>query len=219
MDSSAVSTGQGEIFQTEGDNNASPTGKRPSSRRNRSLSYSSSFRSSSSSSSSLSSPNYPVDSPSSPLSSHHFSGTGIPFSWEKHPGIPKNSTVPRTSLSKYKDQSLVLLPLPPATSPTPSKRFNFEGLFWTRKKGSNGSLRKDPFIAALMECSKDQRDQEGVDDYSKNSKVSRTLSDRFGFIDLHASCKRSCAVTEAKVLIPRSSQASFDLVNRRYRSG
>ncbi|XP_010256407.1 PREDICTED: uncharacterized protein LOC104596812 [Nelumbo nucifera] len=212
MDSAPVSTGQAEnILQTEGDTTPSPTTKRPSSRRRSpSLSSSSSFRSFSSSVSSSSSSN-PDDLLSSPApSSLHFSG--IPFSWEKHPGIPKNSTIPRTLSSKYKDGSLFLLPLPPAGTPIPAKRFNFDAIFSIRKKNSHDSLRRDPFIAALMECSKDQ---EGDDDCWKNTKVSRTLIDRFGFIDLYASCKRSCAVAESKVLLPRSSRAAYDLLNRR----
>lgn len=90
------------------------------------------------------------------------------------------------------------------------------------------SFRKDPFLAALVECSKDDEDDgdhefsaENDEDNSNNKYwsgpkvVSRSISDRFGFINLYTSCKRSCAVSESIVYLPRPTRSSYDLVNRR----
>ncbi|XAR62664.1 hypothetical protein NMG60_11017510 [Bertholletia excelsa] len=156
---------------------------RPSSRRTLSLS---------STSSNSSNEEFPLFSPSTPLRY-----SGIPFSWEQLPGIPKKQ------LSKKRDPSLDLLPLPPA-----GKKFNFQ--LDMRKKSqdysSTDSFRKDPFFAALIECSKD--DQQIQDPPAANSwkglKVSRTLSDRFGFVGMYASCRRACPVSQSIIYIPRS---------------
>ncbi|KAF8376963.1 hypothetical protein HHK36_030334 [Tetracentron sinense] len=145
------------------------------------------------------------DSPLSPTTALQFSG--IPFSWEQQPGVPKKHTLSHSSSQKKKDPSLVLLPLPPAATPIASKGFNYEEMFPIRKKNSNERSKRDPFIGALVKCSKD--------DYWKTTKVSRLLSDRFAFIDLNVSCKRSCAVSESTIFIPRSTRTTYDLLNRR----
>ncbi|KAJ4967468.1 hypothetical protein NE237_019317 [Protea cynaroides] len=198
--------GHGENLQEQGDNNTiSLYPKHPSSRRTHSFSCSSSLGSSSSSGSS----SFEDSSPSSPITPVRFSGS-IPFSWEQHPGIPKKYLNSR-SPSKTKDaSSLVLLPLPPPPNPTPSKRFNLETIL---KKNP-----QDPFLVALMECSKDRQD--GVDDCwkrsAKVSAVSRTLSDRLGlFIDLYGSCKNSCDVSNSTFFIPKSSRERYHLLNHR----
>ncbi|XP_042507693.1 uncharacterized protein LOC122083847 [Macadamia integrifolia] len=202
---------QGENLQLEGDTttNISPVGKRyPSSRRTHSFSCSSSFRSSSSS---FGSSIFDDSSPSSPITPLPFSG--IPFSWEQHPGIPKKYLNPHSPSSKTKDGNpLILLPLPPP-KPTPSKRFNLESILPTRKKKPQQNFHPDPFVAALMECSKDLRDGDGADDdcYWKGKKASRALSDRIGFID--ASCKNSCAVSNSTIFIPKSSRERYHLLN------
>ncbi|XP_043705167.1 TBC1 domain family member 5 homolog B-like [Telopea speciosissima] len=201
---------------TTNNNNISPFGKRrPSSRRTHSFSCSSSFGSSSSS--------FDDSSPLSPNTPLRFSG--IPFSWEQHPGIPKkyliNNSVSPASSSKT-------IPLPPP-NPIPSKRFNLESILPTRKKKQsevNNNFHSDPFVAALMECSKDLT-KDGVDDedYWKmeenNKGASRTLSNRLvGFVDLHASCKNttSCAVSNSTVFIPKSSnRARYHLLNHHRR--
>ncbi|KAF8411871.1 hypothetical protein HHK36_004430 [Tetracentron sinense] len=206
MDSSVAITHQSQIVQREREDLLSIS-KRRSSRRTQSSSSSSFSCSSSFGSSPLSS-----DSPLSPTTALQFSG--IPFSWEQHPGIPKKHTHTNSPSSKNKDPSLIILPLPPSAAPIPSKKFSFDEFFPTRKKNSSTeSSKRDPFMDALMECSKDN--DELVGSCWKNSKVSRTLSDRFGFIDLYASCKTSCTVTESKVFLPRSSRTSYHLLNRR----
>ncbi|PPS10827.1 hypothetical protein GOBAR_AA09819 [Gossypium barbadense] len=113
--------------------------------------YSSSLRTPSFSSSSSSLPSsfgssyYKNDSPLSPVTPVRYSG--VPFSWERLPGIPKMLQ------SHKKKDSIKLLPLPPPTSKEAS--FN-------RKKSSSStststavaeSFRKDPFFTALVEFS------------------------------------------------------------------
>ncbi|KAF7140062.1 hypothetical protein RHSIM_Rhsim06G0094100 [Rhododendron simsii] len=128
----------------------------------------------------------PLFTPSTPLWS-----SGIPFSWEKLPGIPKRQ------LSKKKNPSLKnLLPLPPAGTPpiTPSKQ----------KAVIGTNEIRDPFFAALIECSKDDDKDSAGNNYWKGSKITRTVSDRFGFIGLYTSCKRNCSVSESIIYVPRS---------------
>ncbi|KAJ4964132.1 hypothetical protein NE237_024071 [Protea cynaroides] len=198
MDSCLAFHGHGE-----GDNNTIfPIRKRPSSRRNHSLSCSSSFGSSSS----LGSSSFEDSSPLNPITARHLSG--IPFSWEQHPGIPKKILNSRSLPFKNKP-----LP-PPPPNPTASKKFNLEPILSTQKKNNQDILHIDPFAAALVECSRDRR-REGLKDCWKETKVSRTVSDRFGFIDLYGSCKNSCAVSDSTVYIPRSSRGSYHLLNRR----
>lgn len=142
-----------------------------------------SFSSLSSCSSSFeSSSDYSPLSPTTPLS-------GIPFSWEKLPGIPKK----QAPVCKDQYSSSNLLPLPP------SKRFNVDKMLSNPKKDSSPSFRMDPFFAALVKCSKDDE---------------RRGRDRSGFIDLYASCKKTCNVTDSIVYVPRLSRNSYRLLNR-----
>ncbi|XP_058088379.1 early nodulin-20 [Magnolia sinica] len=169
-----------------------PTPKRSSSRRTKSFSFSSS--------SSSSSPSNP-DSPLTPTIPLPFSN-GIPFSWEQQPGIPKQPN--SLSSNPNRPSSLDLLPLPPASISTTPKKKSQEII----------SAGPDPFITALLECSKDhQRDP--VAHHWKGERVSRSLSDRFGFIDLYVSCKRTCTVTDSHVFLPRPNRPAYDLLNRR----
>ncbi|PIA27231.1 hypothetical protein AQUCO_08200033v1 [Aquilegia coerulea] len=143
-------------------------------------------------------PSNPYDLPPfSPLPSYQLSN--VPFSWEQHPGIPKTSD---HHSSKSSDSSLSILPLPPSAASTPKKRFNVETVFTIGKKNTYGRLDSDPFATALVECSK------GVDDHQqeveKYWKVSRVVSNRLGFIDRYTSCKKSCAVAESVILLPRA---------------
>ncbi|KAI5668209.1 hypothetical protein M9H77_18062 [Catharanthus roseus] len=181
---------------------------RPSSRRNSSFSSSPSFSSNSSSGSFSFQDSYDsLFSPNTPL---RFS-SGIPFSWEQIPGIPKNGT-PR-KLKEFSSQS-DLLPLPPAGNSN-SLRKNGQNRgedhhISPKKYNTNESFRKDPFFAALVECSKD----DSIGDFWKSSsKVSKTLSDRFGFINMYTSCKRTCTVSESIVYLPRSR--AYNMLNRR----
>ncbi|CAL1363398.1 unnamed protein product [Linum trigynum] len=172
-----------------------------------------SFSSSSSSSSSLND-----ESPSLPATPLNYPSGGVPFSWEKLPGIPKKPDSP----------SLKVLPLPPPITPTAaSRRFNFEESGRVRRAStfSTSSSRfvvpRDPFFAALVECSKGDGsfsdDQELLGGGGGGAKVGRSISDRFGFVGMYASCKRTCAVSESIVYMPRSSpgRPSYDLLSRR----
>ncbi|CAA0809898.1 Unknown protein [Striga hermonthica] len=167
------------------------------------LSYGSS---SSSSSSFLYLDDYPTFSPSTPLKFK-----GIPFSWEKNPGIPKNNQ----SSSKKKEYSEHLLPPPPAGSSNSGdkKSIHQEEIF---PKKSNRFQQRDPFFAALVECSKDDDDDEhhGTKYYGTmwkgNSKnITRSLSDRFAFMN-YTSCKRTCAVSVPNIYVrPKPSPHGF----------
>lgn len=85
-------------------------------------------------------------------------------------------------------------------------------------------MNRDPFAAALMECSKEKEmDDSLMNAYWESGNdhkvvTTRSLSDRFGFIDRYVSCKRTCAVLESKVFVPRSSKTTYDrvrLINNR----
>ncbi|XP_050212725.1 uncharacterized protein LOC126664397 [Mercurialis annua] len=171
--------------------------------------------SSSSSFSSCSSSNFPDESPLSPATPLRFSG--VPFSWEHLPGIPKKCS---SSHRNKADTKLVkLLPLPPPAIPQLSKRSSLEETGIRNKKhGDENFGRNDPFFAAFVECSKDDNDiyeSSSTTNLWNGGKVSRSISDRFGFINLYTSCKRTCAVSESLVYIPRSNRTSYDLINAR----
>ncbi|KAF7126610.1 hypothetical protein RHSIM_Rhsim11G0058500 [Rhododendron simsii] len=126
----------------------------------------------------------PLFAPNTPL---RFSR--IPFSWESLPGIPKKQ------VPKKKDY-FPSLPLPPAHTPKNSP---------VKSNLLQRNSEKDPFFKAMVECSKDVRDPDlhPLSNILKGSRVTRTLSGRFGFISEKASCKRSCAVSESIICNPR----------------
>ncbi|OVA04066.1 hypothetical protein BVC80_1679g26 [Macleaya cordata] len=183
-------------------NNPSSTDKHPQSLRTKSsLSRTSSFSSCSSSFRSSSFSSYTNDTPlsSTPNSSYQFNG--VPFSWELSPGIPKelSKSLSSSSLEPKYSSSTILLPLPPKTHPI--EKFDVVAAGKKSLSSRRESFRRDPFVVALMKCSNDHRRKSNV-------KVSRSLSDRFGFVDLHGSCMRSCEVSESNVLLPRSTGLS-----------
>ncbi|KAK4252989.1 hypothetical protein QN277_010833 [Acacia crassicarpa] len=198
-------------------------GKRPSSRQILSFSSSPSPSSASASASSSSSvdhstcshDDYSLLGPATPLRLI----SRIPFSWEHFPGIPKN-------LNNHNNiapsPSHKLLPLPP---PTTSHLEHHPIRSTPRKKNLiQGSFQRDPFFAALVECSKsnnndyDHHHEEASAAATTTSnnglwnnnaaKVSRSLSDRFESVSLFASCKRTCAVSESLVHLPSSRRTS-----------
>ncbi|KAL8133226.1 uncharacterized protein LOC141712428 [Apium graveolens] len=182
----------------------SPLIPRPSSRRTLSLSSSPSFSSSNSSLASFSlDESVANNSPFSPTTPLH-SGQ-VPFSWEQIPGIPKNKQL---SKKKCNDPSLntSLLPLPPAGNPVQKGK---DVTPTTQKKhtATPSSLRKDPFFAALVECSKGNDNGQGsIGNFWKSSRITRTLSDRLGLVSMYTnSCKTTCAVSNSTVYLPRSS--------------
>ncbi|KAK3230431.1 hypothetical protein Dsin_002312 [Dipteronia sinensis] len=198
-----------------------PDKKSPHSRR--SLSFSSSSLSSSSSLGS--SYIFPDESPlrSTPATPLRFPGK--PFSWEHLPGVPKKN------IHKKKEPTILnikQLPLPPPVTPPSSKKHHFQdNIIGNSKKFSTSSSESfrinDPFVAALVECSKDDDDGDRDDhedsstsnfwSVGSNNKVGRSISDRFGFVNLYTSCKRTCAVSESIVYLPRSTRSSYDLMN------
>ncbi|KFK41613.1 hypothetical protein AALP_AA2G151100 [Arabis alpina] len=190
----------------------------------RSLSSSSSFSSfSSCSSNSFVFPgDSPLNSPATPLRL-----LGVPFSWEQLPGKPKDYS--QRLNHRRNNESLNILPLPPHRNihfPTTVKKP-------PRKSKSFPVTMKDPFAAALLECSKDDDDneedgeeEEEVDRRFKgnssgsSSKALSKIGDRFGLVNLYGSCRRTCAVSESIVYLPRPRKAtSYDhiLLPRRRR--
>lgn len=176
-----------------------------------------SFSSSSSlspSSSSFESLYFADDTLLSPATPHRFSG--VPFSWEHLPGIPKNQ-----NSKKKQESSLKHLPLPPPTTTTinhsSKKLFSHEEPRIWKKNSIQSTSRRDPFFAAMVKCSKD--DDHHEEKTSRNlwndAKVTRSLSDRFGFINLYASCKRTCAVNESIIYIPSSRRSTYQHFTRR----
>ncbi|XP_050365809.1 uncharacterized protein LOC126784388 [Argentina anserina] len=152
-----------------------------------------------------------------------FRFSGVPFSWEHVPGIPKKQSLNCKKKEHCSSSSLKNLPLPPTTAhQAPKKKLSFNSKQTT-------TFPKDPFVAALVECSKEEEEDE-EDQYSKNSdhqadmfhwsaKVTRSVSDRFGFVNLYASsCKRSCAVSESIIHAPRPmsrTSSNYDLISHR----
>ncbi|XP_010471216.1 PREDICTED: uncharacterized protein LOC104751041 isoform X2 [Camelina sativa] len=203
----------------------------------RSLSSSSSFSSfSSCSSSSLVFPgDSPLNSPATPL---HI--LGVPFSWEQLPGKPKDYSH-RLNNNRRNDESSNLLPLPPHRSvsfPATGKNHKSNS---SSKKHSFPVTVRDPFAAALLECSKDEgtisddeeddvdggggeivdrRFRENSGGSSSKALSKSSIGDRFGLVNLYGSCRRTCAVSESIVNLPRSRKApSYDhlLLPRRRR--
>ncbi|BAT94400.1 uncharacterized protein LOC124832491 [Vigna umbellata] len=167
-------------------------GKYHSSRRTHSSSSSSSFES-------FYFPEDPLLSPASPL----IRFSGVPFSWEHLPGIPKK----QNSKKKLQESSLKLLPLPPPTTTRSSKKLSHEETRVRKKNSVQSVFQRDPFFAALVECSKDDSEETSSNLWS-GAKVPRSVSDRFGFISLYGSCKSTCAVSESLVYLPSSRRST-----------
>ncbi|KAH6780420.1 hypothetical protein C2S52_011657 [Perilla frutescens var. hirtella] len=186
--------GLAQILPTEEETPYSTPKLRPATRRT--PSFSSSSRSNSSDSSFDSSPFFFNDAspPQSPIISLKL--MGIPFSWEQTPGIPKKG------FKKTETSSRRLLPLPPAvgtTTPSSAKKWR-SGHEEISPKKHPTRFKRDPFFAALVECSKDDDDLDHAANIWKGS-----LSDRFGFINMYTSCKKTCAVSESIVYVPRAT--------------
>ncbi|KAL2520127.1 uncharacterized protein Fot_24050 [Forsythia ovata] len=178
----------GSTANTQAENLNSGRPFRPAGRRN--PSFSSSSSSSHSCNSSFGSLSFNEDFNSfSPITPLKFS-SGVPFSWEKIPGIPKQASI------KNKESLRNLLPLPPAgkISSNFSKKHFHEQIF---------PKKKDPFFAAFVECSKD--DHDAIGSLWKGLKITRALN----------SCKRSCAVSDSLVYSPIPRSSSDYLLNRR----
>ncbi|GMH00327.1 hypothetical protein Nepgr_002166 [Nepenthes gracilis] len=171
----------------------SSAAKRPTSRRSTTASHSSS--------SSLSSTS-DTDYPSSPSTLLRRFSAGIPFSWEQLPGIPKSQTINKSDPSSR--NSSTSLPLPPV----PCDKSSYGEV---RKKygGAGETFQRDPFLAALVECSKDHRHHHQESSAWKSGKVSNYPRRLTQYLDAY-SCKRtSCSVSESLVLIPRPRKLAF----------
>ncbi|XP_073128572.1 uncharacterized protein [Henckelia pumila] len=143
---------------------------------------------------------------------------GVPFAWEQIPGMPK-----RQGSIKKEPSGRRILPLPPAgnsNSNSNSKKLSNQDEISPKKHQTSGtrtSLKRDPFFAALVACSKDERDHDTYfgSIWKGRSKISRSLSDGFGFMNMQTSCKRSCAISESIVYLSKSSPYHYNLLNRR----
>ncbi|KAK9943076.1 hypothetical protein M0R45_008697 [Rubus argutus] len=154
-----------------------------------------------------------------------FRFSGVPFSWEHSPGIPKKQSSNCKKKENCGSSSLTVLPLPPTTThQTPKKKSS------SNSKQTNTSP-KDPFVAALVECSKEldgeedqcSKNNDEADLFQWSAKVSRRVSERFGFVNLYASsCTRSCAVSRSIIHVPRPisrpSSSNYDIISHRSRS-
>ncbi|KAL9668381.1 hypothetical protein QQ045_002762 [Rhodiola kirilowii] len=140
------------------------------------------------------------DSPLSPATILQFQG--VPFSWEKLPGIPKSH---ETQQTRRKRETLLPLPPPPTAS---LNRFSTTDLNSRNNKKSAAQSEKDPFLAAFIECCRDEYNHH---QNSKNMKKMPPTSTnhRFGFFSLYAICKTSGPVAESLVYIPKSSNSLF----------
>ncbi|PWA87448.1 hypothetical protein CTI12_AA131030 [Artemisia annua] len=144
---------------------------------------------SSSSSSSIGSTSIYLDDSSAPATPLRY--FGIPFSWEQIPGIAKKN------ISKN-DSQKNLLPLPPSGSSF-RKSFGKDSPSMNKKYSTSESFRKDPFFAAFVECSKDEKQLARELVKGSKNRVPRVYN----------SCKRTCQVAESIVYLPRSSRAFY----------
>ncbi|KAF3789168.1 hypothetical protein EJ110_NYTH09782 [Nymphaea thermarum] len=163
------------------------TGRRLSASKSRS-------RSRSSSSSSLSSCPSGRDSPTTPLQS-----SGVPFSWEHQPGVPKH--LMGTPDSRHFCVVGTSLPPPPLSSSpagAASRLTASDSIFTSRRKiKSHVKGAHDPFFRALVECSKDQM-AETCWQSPKAPYKFRPASPLRGLDRLQISCKTNCAVLESQ---------------------
>ncbi|EOA38558.1 hypothetical protein CARUB_v10010368mg [Capsella rubella] len=166
-------------------------------RRSDSVELSSTVKSSSRRSLSSSSFSSLLVSGSSPATPLH--PLGVPFSWEKLPGEPKEFPYHRKN-----ESSNNLLPLPP-------HRGNHSPNTRRKKNTSPAAAMRDPFTAALVECSKGATADGEHNTGGESRKVLRK-SNSIKLLNLYASCRRACAVSESIVYLPRSTDrvASYD---------
>ncbi|XP_048129451.1 uncharacterized protein LOC115755489 [Rhodamnia argentea] len=136
--------------------------------------------------------------------------SGVPFSWEKIPGIPKNQLSWRTAQSP---STSPLLPLPPAAVASAASSLSSKKHRLSRTASAARSSKRDPFVSAIVKCSKDDG-REMTGNHRVVARVSRRISNGLGFVNL-ASCKQTCAVSHSVVYVTGSNRASSDLFCRR----
>ncbi|KAK8950978.1 hypothetical protein KSP39_PZI003533 [Platanthera zijinensis] len=150
----------------------------------------------------------------SPFHSSIPSSSAVPFSWERQPGIPKFPDV----AAGRGDKEAKFLPLPPPLRSTTG--------YCRRRRSDAGE--DDPFFAALSQCAKDcsptSEDDMDALGWSRSAGKSvgiwrRTLiANRIGLVSLYGSCKTACSVSDAIIVVPRSSRraaGSYGRMNMR----
>ncbi|KAI6689662.1 hypothetical protein NL676_026490 [Syzygium grande] len=148
-------------------------------------------------------------SPSYPLG--RVASSGVPFSWEKIPGIPKNQLSWKMAGSP---SASPLLPLPPAASAAAAaSSLSSKKHRLSRTTSATRHSKRDPFVSAFVKCSKDAG-REMTGNHWAVARVSRRISNGLGFVDL-ASCKQTCAVSDSVIYVARSNRASSDLFRPR----
>lgn len=136
----------------------------------------------------------------------------IPFSWEDKPGVPKFHKSP-TPLHR----SFPELPPPPPSEGSVDETFQVERRLRRRHKKRTDDV--DPFVSALMECTKQQAAAMSM---SKDGRPVRRKPAGYGST---YSCIKSCAVmADAQIAIPsraRQKQNALAIISsdhRRHRS-
>ncbi|KAL0917690.1 hypothetical protein M5K25_012770 [Dendrobium thyrsiflorum] len=155
----------------------------------------------------------PIDSPFHLL----HSSSAVPFSWERQPGIPKLPVAAAAAGGRY-DEDRHLLPLPPPLR-------SAVGFSRNKRSGAGGF---DPFAVALAQCAKESSPETGEDlegFWWRRSGLKRvgiwrraTISDRIGLISFYGSCKATCSVSDATIVLPRAAGRGAGLygqMNRR----
>ncbi|CAD6270384.1 unnamed protein product [Miscanthus lutarioriparius] len=196
-------------------------------RRGRHRSSHSSSSSSSSSSSISSSSTFFCPSPSPRAST---TTSLVPFSWERHPGVPKNSF--RGGLGSPTAGTPLPLP-PPLLRPAPRRRRRRQRAKPPAASSSSDARDDDPFVAAFAECTReDDYTAEDADDDTKNklwpvpvlpAKPAVVSSGRAGrrwwigggggglvaFLDMHG-CKSAVDIVADGAFHPRRLVAAAD---------
>ncbi|XP_027333499.1 uncharacterized protein LOC113848256 [Abrus precatorius] len=132
------------------------------------------------------------------------SGRKISFSWEKKPGVSKETTTHGENLIPKAQEFLAKLPPPPCTKelaiarnpvhdfqiPLPPCAFQ-PPYYRTSSKRGLWVQDNDPFLAAYKECTKNQKSAKVIKMLNKNGIESRLRRSLSFFL-----CKQSCTVRD-----------------------
>ncbi|KAG8050910.1 hypothetical protein GUJ93_ZPchr0009g902 [Zizania palustris] len=153
----------------------------------------------------------------------------VPFSWERHPGIPKSCLGAGGIASSAVNSPP--LPLPPTLRVSPLRHQpRRRRAVVTVPPSSYRSYAADPFAAAIVECTREDGvtdDNHDADAKTRPAVQTPTLSDRrsqrrwwldtggfVGFLDLYG-CKSAMAVADGAFLVRRSVVARSCRTTRR----
>lgn len=143
--------------------------------------------------------------PSPSLSVVSGSNYRVPFSWEKVAGVPKQQ-VPKKEGHSHFHSPFRFLPLPPATAPASSLK-----RLMKTKRPMGKRLGMDPFLAALVQCSKKDDDDKATGQVV--SKTRRTFGYVFDCVKLYAFCGgTSTVVSDSLVSSPRRRSRSYGAI-------